>query len=236
MSPKIPGDYQYRANYLGPVLQRFWHHQRKLLIDKYLALKPGDRVLDAGCGSGVFADYMIRKGALVWGVDLNQDAIDFARRTFQMKNMTFLCQAIDRVTLPDSSINKILLSEVLEHLTLSYQEAVVAELDRILVPGGLVLVTAPNYRSLWPWVERVVDLLHLVHPLKEQHLVHTSVAFFHRCALNGFFTLRTAGCFNYLAPVVALFNWGLAEQAAMLEFRIPMPGGLQVYAVWQKIS
>ncbi|MBI2872811.1 MAG: class I SAM-dependent methyltransferase [Chloroflexi bacterium] len=230
----IPGDYQYRANYLGPVFQRFFHHQRRLLIDWLLALRPGVRVLDAGCGSGVFAHYMASKGATVLGVDTNEDAVEFAARTFHQQALTFWKQPMHQITLPNSSIDRILLSEVLEHLSPEYLATVAAEFDRLLSPGGLLLATAPNYHSVWPLVEKLVDTMHLVPSLHEQHITKSSIAYLKRCPFNRYGVLKAVGCFNYLAPAVSLVSWRWAERVARLEFRMPIPGGLQIYGLWEK--
>lgn len=233
-TPIIPGNYQYRANYCGPVFQRFFHHQRKLLIDWLLSVRPGDRVLDAGCGSGVFADYMSHKGAQVWGVDILEEAIEFAGATLGRPGLMFWTQPLHEISLPDASVDRILMAEVLEHLTPDYQETVAREFDRLLAPGGLLLVTAPNYRSAWPVVEQIADALHLVPSLSAQHVTRTSAAYLRRCPFNRVARLKAVGCFSYLAPALAAVSWNLAERMAALEFRLPLPGGLQVYGLWEK--
>ena len=232
--PKIPGDYQFRANYRGSAIQRFWHHQRKLLIDSLLVPCSSDVILDIGCGSGVFAEYVSRTGAQVYGVDLNQESIGFAQRTFCMDNLQFLCQPIHKIGLPDQSVDKILMLEVVEHLAPEYAEQVWREAVRLLRVGGRLLVTTPNYRSAYPIIEWLMDCLHLVPSLNEQHIIRTTMSYLKKSGLSCHLKLGPKGYYSYVAPFVAPLSWWLAEQIACWELRLPLPGGMEVYACWQK--
>ena len=57
---------------------------------KYLPLKPGMSVLDAGCGSGSMTRQIAaaESGATVVGVDLRKPYLDFARRKAESENLT----------------------------------------------------------------------------------------------------------------------------------------------------
>lgn len=78
----IDGGYQHRALTSGPPAQRFWHQSKLNLLDWIFRVTPGDRILDVGCGSGVFSDAMARRGTEVLGVDANEQAINYAQQTF----------------------------------------------------------------------------------------------------------------------------------------------------------
>ncbi len=62
------------------------------MIDQYL--KPGSRVLDAGCGSGILAIAAAKLGAAeVLGVDIDREAVRVARENFQKNHVEDICRA-----------------------------------------------------------------------------------------------------------------------------------------------
>src|SRR5262249_49069906 len=59
----IDGAYQDRARREGFVVQRFWHHQKELVVRSLAPPRAGERALDVGCGSGVVANLLASEGA-----------------------------------------------------------------------------------------------------------------------------------------------------------------------------
>jgi SAM-dependent methyltransferase len=117
-----------------------------------LGLRPGDRLLDMGCGGGRHAFEAMRRGATV--VALDYDAAE-------LKDVRAIAGAMvesgelaldapggevngDALTLPfpDDAFDRIVASEVLEHLWAD--ERAISELVRVLRPGGRLAVTVPT--------------------------------------------------------------------------------------------
>jgi 2-polyprenyl-3-methyl-5-hydroxy-6-metoxy-1,4-benzoquinol methylase len=169
----IAGDYQYRALHAGPAPQRFWHRAKLETALALLRLEPGDRMLDAGCGSGLLAAMAAEApGVEVLGVDANPAAIEFATATWTRPNLAFRRALVDELDAAPGSFDKIAFLEVIEHLSRSQGEVVLAQFARLLAPGGRLVLTTPNRRSFWPLIEKMLDRLHLVPPLAgEQHEV-----------------------------------------------------------------
>ena len=116
-------------------------------------LHAGEVVLDLGCGEGrhVINAYL-HADVLALGIDLSHRDLYTAQQRFApfqqvSANKGFSLQQADATCLPfaDASIDKIICSEVLEHIP-DYK-AVLAEIERILKPGGLLAVTVPR---AWP--------------------------------------------------------------------------------------
>ena len=116
-------------------------------------LTKGDLVLDVGCGEGRHAiNVYLQAEVTSIGVDLCHRDLRTAQQRFLPFANTqtarhFYLQQTDATCLPfaDHTFDKIICSEVLEHIE-AYQ-AVLAELKRVLKPGGLLAVTVPRY---WP--------------------------------------------------------------------------------------
>lgn len=101
----------------------------------------GDRVLDAGTGSGNLAAALERGGAEVTGVDFCEPALDLARpkaprARFQFADLT------KPLPFPDGSFDQVACSAVLHVLSREQQRFAVGQLARVLRPGGRLVVTA----------------------------------------------------------------------------------------------
>lgn len=118
-----------------------------------IVLKPGDRVLDAGCGAGRhLCEAFRRKGIHVVGIDMNIADLTQARNTLRIMEKegeggqgcwgTF---AADVTSLPfqDQSFDLVICSEVLEHIP--EDGKAVREITRVLKDGHLLAVSVPRY-------------------------------------------------------------------------------------------
>jgi 2-polyprenyl-3-methyl-5-hydroxy-6-metoxy-1,4-benzoquinol methylase len=215
---QISGGYQHHARTEGPAVQRFWHYEKERVIRKFSPPLPGDRVLDVGCGSGVVSDLLASMGANVVGVDGNAEAIDFAKATFNRPNLEFRRALVEDLPYPPGSVDRIYCLEVIEHL---YQPQVRNLLDtfsRLVRPGGVLTLTTPNYRGLWPAIELAMDRLGVAPPLAE----HQHVTKFHRASLRALLVstgwqIQRLSTFCTLAPFLSAVSWQLAEACADLE-------------------
>jgi ubiquinone/menaquinone biosynthesis C-methylase UbiE len=126
----------------------------------------GQDWLDAGCGSGTLARYLVEAGARVLGVDAADEMIamarelarqgvvsqgvvseDVARHAEPSQQLRFEHVAtIAKLPLADQSLDGILCSSVLEYV--SDPAACLAEFARVLRPGGLLVVSVANRNSL----------------------------------------------------------------------------------------
>jgi SAM-dependent methyltransferase len=77
------------------------------------------------------------------GVDISQQAIDHARRTYpNLRNIEFQVGSCTAIPSPDAVFDVAVSFETLEHI--AEQEQFMAELARVLKPGGMLLVSCPN--------------------------------------------------------------------------------------------
>ena len=228
----IPGDYQYRALTRGPATQRFWH-QRKLELLRTLGLpRAGTRALDLGCGSGVVAHFLAEQGASVDAVDTNEDAIRFARGQFARDGLRFHLVAASEMAFPDASFDLIVCMEVIEHLAVSQVAELLGVVRRLLRPEGVLLVTTPNYRSLWPAIEWLMDLFRLSPPMRgAQHVTRFTADRLERLLRAAGLEVRECGRFCGLAPFAGPLSWPLAERLDAAEWRAAQPLGNLLFAL-----
>jgi SAM-dependent methyltransferase len=99
------------------------------------ALPATTRVLDAGCGEGVLVEEYAARLRII-GVDAN----------YASERVT--TASLMALPFPDASFDRALCLDVLEHLAFEDQPRALAELYRVLVPGGELLVSVPNLAHL----------------------------------------------------------------------------------------
>jgi SAM-dependent methyltransferase len=109
-------------------------------------LASGRRVLDAGCGVGYGTAMLAAAGAQeTVGVDLSSDAVNAAAAGAQAA--TFMEGDVHALPFEDDRFDVVVCFEVIEHV--DRQDEVIAELDRVLAPSGVLLISSPN-RGVYP--------------------------------------------------------------------------------------
>jgi SAM-dependent methyltransferase len=117
----------------------------RLMRDARTRTTPGGRLLDIGCARGDFALRMSTLGWEAHGIELDGEAAQFASEVRGLRVLQG--RAEDR--LPEygrESFDLVTMWHVLEHV--EDPSRVLAEVHRVLRPGGRVVVEVPNYDSL----------------------------------------------------------------------------------------
>jgi 2-polyprenyl-3-methyl-5-hydroxy-6-metoxy-1,4-benzoquinol methylase len=222
----IAGDYQHRAIHEGGAVQRFWHQSKLLLIERLLRPAAGQRILDVGCGSGVCSGFMGESGADVTGIDGNAEAIAFARRTYGRDHVRFAAGHVDDLQFEPRSFDKAICFEVIEHLYHPQVADLLRGLARVLKPGGELLVTTPNYRSLWPAIELALDRLHLVPALAgEQHVTRFTHGRLAQTAASAGFVSVARRSICSVGPWLAPISTAAARRTTWWELDHFVPAG-----------
>ena len=116
--------------------------RKKKLAAALAALAKGSRVVDFGCGRAEFTEYIASLGFKAVGVDLSPAAVELNRRDFPQ--LEFVVADLDQpAPLADQYCEALWCSEVIEHV---YDvHGVFAEFERLLKPGGLLVLTTPYH-------------------------------------------------------------------------------------------
>ncbi|MEU2565138.1 class I SAM-dependent methyltransferase [Streptomyces longispororuber] len=140
---KVAQEYDERIPGSGPSDEMFTEAERNFILGK---IRPGENVLDMGCGTGRFTVLMAEAGAKVSGLDISQAMLDQARQKLAERGHTADLREGDMAHLPfdDASFDTVTSMLALMHIPLEDRQAVFHEVCRVLRPGGRILLGVKN--------------------------------------------------------------------------------------------
>ena len=132
------------AGRLLPFLSRlnFRRVEECSTVIKWLDARPGERILDIGCGDGSYDWRIASSGATVTGVDTDEARMATARRCYSGDRTEFLLLDAEAIDFPDASFDKAVSLCVMEHL--GRDERVMMNVSRALKPGGRFVFSADS--------------------------------------------------------------------------------------------
>ena len=103
-------------------------------------------LLDVGAAAGFIDNYLSDHFAKVVGVDIDREAINYARKSFNKENLEFkIADALD-LPYPENAFDVVICTHIYEHVPDA--QALVDEIFRVLKPGGVCYFAAGNRLSL----------------------------------------------------------------------------------------
>lgn len=131
----------------GTTPDRIWqdHMARYRFAAPKLA---GARVLDVACGTGYGTAEVAKSAAEVEGVDISAEVVAHANRTYRAPNLRFRAGSLLALPFADAHFDAVTCFETIEHV--DDPALGLAELHRVVKPGGRVLLSTPNRRVTSP--------------------------------------------------------------------------------------
>ena len=161
-------------------LERAYHKRdmirRRRYVRAALAASPGERILDVGCGPGFYVlellDEVGPTGSIV-AVDPSSDMLALARQRCEGHgNVAFRDGHATALPVDDGDFDAALCVQVMEYVP--DPPAALAEIYRVLRPGGRVLVWDVDWGTVW-WHTADPDRMRRVLSAWDEHLVHPSL-------------------------------------------------------------
>lgn len=133
-------------------LGKAWYDVRKanqLIYNEYiempatLSLLPklkGKKVLDVGCGPGIYAKILTRKGARVWGIDTSTVLLNIAKK--EAPKTQFQKASLLNIPFPANTFDLVLCALVFDHI--KNLDLAFKEIRRVLKPKGILVFSMPN--------------------------------------------------------------------------------------------
>lgn len=140
-------------------------------------IRPGMRVLDAGCGSGRNVVYMLRAGYDVAAIDADAGALDAVKRMAasmapRLPAANFRVEPVENLSFATASFDVVVSSAVLHFARDDRQfDAMVREMWRVLAPGGLLFARLASSIGIENRVRPVDGRRHLLPDGSQRYLV-----------------------------------------------------------------
>ncbi len=163
--------FHWLTRWYDPVMRRLFPEAAlKTALIAQARILPGQNVLDVGCGTGTLT-LLIKQtqpDALVYGLDMDSQILDIARRKIKQAGKTIVLQqgTATHLPYPDGSFDRVFASLMLHHLTREDKLRALGEAFRVLKPGGELHVAdfgKPHDFVMWliylviRWAEEVHD-------------------------------------------------------------------------------
>ncbi len=133
----------YSAHYFEGHVQRYQqgiYATRLLNVSDFLGDVQGKRVLDLGCGIGVFSRLAAEKGARVVSTDYSKAALDYCARTAPEARRVL--HHAEHLPFKERSFDVVLAADIIEHL---YDPVLfLSEVNRVLASGGRLVLSTDN--------------------------------------------------------------------------------------------
>jgi 2-polyprenyl-6-hydroxyphenyl methylase/3-demethylubiquinone-9 3-methyltransferase len=123
------------------------------LLERVGTVSPG-RALDVGCGTGIFSNYLARKGWRVTAIDASPDMIEAANAVPESDTIEFINVNYESYSSLPNSFDLIVSLSMLEYI--EDDEAAIEKFHQLLKPGGFLVVSVPNKAGMLRKMEGVV--------------------------------------------------------------------------------
>ncbi len=122
----------------------WWYATRRSILRNLLErfAPTADTALDVGCGVGSNYSVISESALKVIGLDISQDALDTTLAPYDEKVLA----SVEKMPLPDESVDIVVCFDVLEHVD---DRVATKDVFRVLRPGGTAFITVPAFDSLW---------------------------------------------------------------------------------------
>jgi 2-polyprenyl-3-methyl-5-hydroxy-6-metoxy-1,4-benzoquinol methylase len=149
------GDPELIWNWASPAGQ-VRARRRARLIGDAAGLKPGMRVMEVGCGTGLFTELMSAYGAHILAVDISPDLLALARKRHLPPDLVSFREMRFEEGDIEGPFDAITGSSVLHHLDMI---PALRRMYELLKPGGVIAFAEPNMLNPQIWAERHIPAI-----------------------------------------------------------------------------
>jgi len=238
----------FYGNYFKIDKEHWLMRGRRMIVRDNLARygSLGAKVLEFGCGSGIFVAELAEAGFESFGLDISADAVRYGELQ-GVRNLAVI--EGHRIDFPDDTFDVALSLDVIEHL--EHEEWALREIERVIKPGGLVVTMVPAYMFLWGVQDEVAHHYrrYTMHALVKKVRSSTSLTVVRKSYFNTFLFLPIAllrlvcrwfgirgreSDFDLNSPLLNRILSAVFTAERKLLRRVCFPFGVSILAVFEK--
>jgi SAM-dependent methyltransferase len=110
-------------------------------LEHFFSVRPGNTLLEIGCGTGTWTRYLTKLPAQIHAMDISEDLLAMARTKMSKPDVQFVCGDIEKLPFADQSFDFVCGLSILHHLD---NPKALSEIYRVLKKGGKVWFSEPN--------------------------------------------------------------------------------------------
>lgn len=199
-------------------------------ILRWLNPRPGERILDIGCGDGYYDTLAAKKGAEIVGIDIHGPRLTLAQNFRSGEKTKFLYMDAEKMDFPAAYFDKVMSLCVIEHL--NNDDQVMQNVSRVIKPGGNFVFSADSFSH--PGINAVERARH-----KKRYAVntfYTDEIIKDKLARVGFAVEETRYILSTsFALRLIRLSWKLDDLPGKLKFA-GFIGYMGLWLVWQAAS
>jgi SAM-dependent methyltransferase len=216
---KIPEGYYDKIFDSANGMRKFWHWHKFDSINRVVEVYKPKSLIDIGCFAGSFIGRFVKnKEIKCLGVDILDSQIEYAKDIYSSNTKDFevIKKFSDIITLKrEKKYSFVTFIEVIEHLNDDEIFQFFDSVNKITEKGSVVAITTPNYTSLWPVLELMLNYYSDV-SYEEQHI--NKFNFFNLekklqriyNRFNDEYEVLHKTTSHFLTPYISLFSYGYA--------------------------
>ena len=226
-------------------IRSFWHFLKFSRIINRFNIKDAS-LLDIGCFAGTFLG-MIPPELVAYqlGIDILEDQIAYANKKYEtsFRHFELYKHSKNTTNIKDNSFDYITIIEVIEHLEAEEIKNMINYAFKKLKPNGKLFITTPNYFSVWPLQEFLLNKISSV-TYDEQHITHFNYFNIHQklCTIvkdfDNMFNLDYKTTSHFLTPYIAFISYKLAHRISSVipHNKWKFPAGSIILSQFTKID
>ena len=202
----IPEGYYDQVYNKKKGVQSKWHQLKFRKINNIIEKINPKKVLDVACGPGTFLGQLPKKDDSVYfGTDIADNQIKFANKKYSSENLKFKVSEDAKYPFDDNYFDVITAIEFIEHISSESFDTNLNEMKRCLKKDGIIILTTPNYNSLWPILEYIVSKVTSQNYI-EQHISKYNISKLHQKIKDQNFTDINISSYLWLSPFLSIFS------------------------------
>ena len=149
------------------------------------------------------------------GVDISISQINYAKKNYSNKKIKFYSYK-NKLPIKSKSVDSVTLIELIEHVDNEDLALIFKECKRVLKNNGCLYLSTPNYYSLWPALEIILNLISPV-DYKHEHINKFNKNKLKKIMKKNNFHVLELNSFILVSPFLAFFSFNLAKSMIALD-------------------